>query len=47
MTALQSEGLIVLRSGTCTLRIAPPLVITTNELEKGLSIIETVCAKAL
>ena len=47
MAALQTEELIILRSGSCTLRIAPPLVITIEELEKGLSTIEKVCAKVL
>ncbi|MBN1686137.1 MAG: aspartate aminotransferase family protein [Spirochaetales bacterium] len=47
MTALQAEQLIVLRSGTCTLRIAPPLVISIDELDKGLSILKAVCSKVL
>ena len=47
MTALQREELIVLRSGTCTLRIAPPLVISIDELDKGLSILKAVCSKIL
>jgi acetylornithine/succinyldiaminopimelate/putrescine aminotransferase len=47
MTSLQAEGLIVLRSGTSILRIAPPLVITTDELDKGLTIIEKACSEIL
>ncbi len=47
MAALQSEGLIVLRSGTSVLRLAPPLVVTIEELDKGLSILKDVCARIL
>ncbi len=47
MSALQAEELLVLRSGASVLRIAPPLIITTDELDKGLSIIERICSKVL
>ena len=35
MAALQAAGLIILRSGASILRIAPPLVITTNPRTSG------------
>lgn len=47
MAALQAEGLIILRSGTSILRIAPPLVISEDELDKGLTIIEKACSEIL
>jgi acetylornithine/N-succinyldiaminopimelate aminotransferase len=36
----QAKGLLLLRSGTNVVRIAPPLVITENEILKGIDIIE-------
>lgn len=47
MAELQTEGLLVLRSGVSILRIAPPLVITIEELDKGLDMIEKACSKIL
>ena len=47
MKALQTEELIVLRSGASVLRIAPPLVISTDELDAGLAIIEKTCSTIL
>ena len=38
----KEKGLLLLRSGKNILRIAPPLVITERELDKGLEIIETI-----
>lgn len=43
--ACRKEGLLILRSGTNLLRIAPPLVITEKELAKGLSILKKVLSK--
>jgi len=37
---LQERGLLVLRSGTDVIRIAPPLVISKEELAEGVNIIE-------
>ena len=37
---LQGRGLLVLRSGTNIVRLAPPLVITEKEIMKGIAIIE-------
>jgi acetylornithine aminotransferase len=45
--ALQREELLVLRSGTSILRIAPPLVISIEELGKGLDLIEKICSDVL
>ena len=39
-----TNGLITLAAGTSTLRIAPPLVITRQEFERGLDIIERAIA---
>ena len=47
MAALQADGLLILRSGVSVLRIAPPLVISKEELKKGLSMIEETCLKIL
>ena len=33
------KGLLVLRSGTNKIRIAPPLIISTDEIDKGMAII--------
>lgn len=40
LARLQLKGMLALRSGTNVLRIAPPLVITKNEIQKGIDIIE-------
>ena len=42
---LRGEGLLVLRSGSNVLRIAPPLVITPEELEAGIGILRRVFAR--
>ncbi len=42
MNRLREQGLIILRSGTNVLRMAPPLVITKNELQEGVDMIFTV-----
>jgi acetylornithine/N-succinyldiaminopimelate aminotransferase len=41
----QEAGLLLLSSGTNMLRIAPPLVITEDELEKGTGILKSVLKK--
>ncbi|MEM5946938.1 aspartate aminotransferase family protein [Spirochaetia bacterium 38H-sp] len=38
----RDKGLLILRSGSNTLRIAPPLTITEAELEEGCSILEAI-----
>ncbi len=38
----KEKGLLLLRSGKNILRIAPPLVITKEEIDKGLNIIESI-----
>ena len=38
----KEKGLLLLRSGKNVLRIAPPLVITEKEIDKGLKIIDTI-----
>ena len=40
LARLQAKGLLVLRSGTNVVRIAPPLVIGEKEILKGIDIIE-------
>ena len=40
VAALQARGMLILRSGTNVVRIAPPLVITENEIARGLQILE-------
>jgi acetylornithine/N-succinyldiaminopimelate aminotransferase len=40
MARLQRKGLLVLRSGTDVVRIAPPLVITEREIARGIDIIQ-------
>jgi 4-aminobutyrate aminotransferase-like enzyme len=40
LARLQAKGLLVLRSGTNVVRIAPPLVIGEKEIQKGIDIIE-------
>ncbi len=47
MTALQAKGLLVLRSGTSVLRLAPPLVISIEDLDCGLALISETCAEIL
>ena len=42
MNTLREKGLLILRSGSNVLRIAPPLVISKNELQEGVDIIFTV-----
>jgi acetylornithine/N-succinyldiaminopimelate aminotransferase len=38
LAALREEGLLILRSGQSILRIAPPLIISTEEIDAGLRI---------
>lgn len=40
LARLQQKGMLALRSGANILRIAPPLVITKKEIQKGIDIIE-------
>jgi acetylornithine/N-succinyldiaminopimelate aminotransferase len=42
LSRLQAKGLLVLRSGTNVVRIAPPLVITRGDIQKGIDIMEEV-----
>jgi 4-aminobutyrate aminotransferase-like enzyme len=43
--ACAERGVLVITAGGNTLRIAPPLVITEDELEEGLDVVEAVlCA---
>ena len=46
IAAAQDAGLLLLRSGTNVLRIAPPLTISKSELEAGLGIIEQLLQNA-
>lgn len=41
----RKEGLLILRSGTNLLRIAPPLVISKKDLDEGLGILEKVLGR--
>jgi acetylornithine/N-succinyldiaminopimelate aminotransferase len=47
MNRMREEGLLVLRSGSNVLRMAPPLVISKNELLEGVEIIFTVIKEIL
>lgn len=47
MNRLREEGLLILRSGSNVLRMAPPLVISRNELREGVDIIFTVIKEIL
>ena len=51
LNAFREEGLLILRSGTNILRIAPPLIIEPEEIDKGIEImsrvLETVDSGAL
>lgn len=40
LARLQAAGLLALRSGTNVVRLAPPLVITKKEIDRGITIIE-------
>ena len=42
ITKVKEKGLLLLRSGKNILRIAPPLVITEQEIDKGIKIIESI-----
>jgi acetylornithine/N-succinyldiaminopimelate aminotransferase len=42
LARLQARGLLVLRSGTNVVRLAPPLIISEAEISKGIRIIEEV-----
>ena len=39
IAACKENGLLILRSGTNVIRLAPPLVITEKELDEGFDII--------
>jgi acetylornithine/N-succinyldiaminopimelate aminotransferase len=45
MSALTAAGLLTLRSGPDVLRIAPPLIVTTAELDAGLALVEQAAAQ--
>ena len=40
LAKLQAGGLLALRSGANVVRLAPPLVITNKEIDRGITIIE-------
>lgn len=40
LARLQARGLLALRSGTNVVRLAPPLIITKKEIDRGIDIIE-------
>lgn len=40
MTAARERGLLIITCGTNTLRFVPPLVISEEEIEEGLGILE-------
>ena len=42
LNAFREEGLLILRSGTNILRIAPPLIIEPGEIDKGIEIMSRV-----
>ena len=41
----REKGLLVLRSGKNVLRLAPPLVVSREELEEGCAILEAIFAE--
>lgn len=43
----KEEGLLILRSGTNVIRIAPPLVISNEEIDRGIAIIENLIKEIL
>jgi len=45
LTAFREEGLLILRSGANILRIAPPLIIGTEEIDTGITIMSRVFDK--
>ena len=45
LTAAQENGLLLLRSGKNVIRIAPPLVITTREIDDGIALFDEVLKK--
>jgi acetylornithine/succinyldiaminopimelate/putrescine aminotransferase len=44
VTAARERGLLVATAGPTVLRLVPPLVITTDDLERGVAILEAVLA---
>lgn len=46
ITAARERGLLIISCGTNTLRFVPPLVITEEEIEKGMNILEEALAAA-
>jgi 4-aminobutyrate aminotransferase-like enzyme len=42
LSAFREEGLLILRSGQNILRIAPPLIIGTEEIDTGITIMARV-----
>jgi acetylornithine/N-succinyldiaminopimelate aminotransferase len=40
LARLQAGGLLALRSGANVVRLAPPLIITKKEIDRGIDIIE-------
>ena len=44
LSRLQARGLLALRSGTNSIRLAPPLIMSEAEISKGVQIIEEALA---
>jgi predicted acetylornithine/succinylornithine family transaminase len=47
LVAAQEQGLLLLRSGTNVIRIAPPLIIAQAEIDEGVAIIENIAKTVL
>jgi len=47
VTAAQEAGLLILRSGEGVLRLAPPLIISPEEIVEGCTILEKVLRERL
>ena len=47
LSEAEERGLLILRSGSNVIRIAPPLVMQTGEIDRGTSILEAVLGKVL
>lgn len=47
ITALEEEGLLVLQAGSNVLRILPPLIVTKEEIDEAVHMINRVCKQVL
>ena len=45
LSSAQNEGVLILRSGSNVIRLAPPLVITEKEIEEGITLLDRALAK--